>query len=325
MTQFDKHCNPQLNETVERYKFFVRDQGQNESIDRYVTDLRVLASTCNFGDIKDSLIRDRIVCGTQSPAMRERLLREQNLTLDKCMQICRATEVSKENSKTIQGKTVEEIHAMKKNPRRDKKEEINCNFCGNTHEKNKHKCPACGKKCKKCGKENHFAAKCKSKFETNKKGRPVHTISESSESCEDIMTITDIRENQETINQVKEAHSKSQHLFAGMLLDKKLVNFQIDCGATCNVIQMQLLNPSVKLDHTEKVLVMYNKSRLRPLGKCKVKLRNPRNYKLYRLEFQVVDQEDSIPLLGRKASEAMKLIKVQYENILAIDSIEKTQ
>lgn len=91
------------------------------------------------------------------------------------------------------------------------------------------------------------------------------------------MTITDIRESQETINQVKQVHSKSQHLFAGMLLDKKLVNFQIDCGATCNVIPMQLLNPSIQLDHTEKELVMYNNSRLRPLGKCRVKLRNPRN------------------------------------------------
>lgn len=68
---------------------------------------------------------------------------------------------------------------------------------------------------------------------------------------------------------------------------------------------------------------MYNKTRLRPLGKCKVKVRSPRNNKLYRLEFQVVDQNDRIPLLGRKASEAMKLIKVQYENILAIDSIVK--
>lgn len=117
------------------------------------------------------------MCVVHSPAMRERLLREENLTQDKCIQICRATELSKENSKTIQGKTLEEIHAMKKNPRRDKKEEINCNFCGITHEKNKHKCPAYGKKCKKCGKESHYAAKCKSKFEKNKKGRAVHTIS----------------------------------------------------------------------------------------------------------------------------------------------------
>lgn len=80
---------------------------------------------------------------------------------------------------------------------------------------------------------------------------------------------------------------------------------------------IHLLNPDIQLEHTEKVLVMYNKTRLRPLGKCKVKVRNPRNNKLYRLEFQVMDQDDRIPLLGREASEAMKLIKVQYENILA--------
>ncbi|KAL7863151.1 hypothetical protein SRHO_G00121350 [Serrasalmus rhombeus] len=59
--------------------------------------------------------------------------------------------------------------------------------------------------------------------------------------------------------------------------------------------------------------------------KCKVKVRNPRNQKLYRLEFQVVDQKCGIPLLGRNASEGMKLIRVQYENILAIDSIVKKE
>ena len=70
---------------------------------------------------------------------------------------------------------------------------------------------------------------------------------------------------------------------------------------------------------------MYNKTKLTHLGTCKVKIRNPRNRKLYRLEFQVVDQDSRIPLLGIKASEAMKLIKVQYENILAIDSIVKKE
>lgn len=64
---------------------------------------------------------------------------------------------------------------------------------------------------------------------------------------------------------------------------------------------------------------MYNKTKLRPLGKSKVKVRNPRNHKLYRLEFQVVALDDRIPLLGRKASGAMRLIKVQYENILTVE------
>lgn len=34
------------------------------SLDKYVTELMTLAATCNFGVITDSLIRDRVVCGT---------------------------------------------------------------------------------------------------------------------------------------------------------------------------------------------------------------------------------------------------------------------
>lgn len=77
-----------------------------------------------------------------------------------------------------------------------------------------------------------------------------------------------------------------------------------------NVLDVQLGNP-------EKVLVMYNETKLLPLGKCKVKIRNN---KLFGLEFQVVDHDDRIPILARRASEGMQLIKVQYEDILMIDS-----
>lgn len=70
---------------------------------------------------------------------------------------------------------------------------------------------------------------------------------------------------------------------------------------------------------------MCNKTKLLPLGKCKVKVRNPRNNKLYRLELQVADQDDRIPRLGRRASEAMRLIKVQDENVLTVDSILKNE
>lgn len=55
-----------------------------------------------------------------------------------------------------------------------------------------------------------------------------------------------------------------------------------------------------------------------------MKLRNPRK-KLYQLEFQVVDKGCTVPLIGKRASEAMKLIKVHYENIMAIDSIVATE
>ena len=48
-----------------------------------------------------TVIRDRIVCGVTSDRVKERLLREQDLTLDKAIQICRAVEVSKKQMKCI--------------------------------------------------------------------------------------------------------------------------------------------------------------------------------------------------------------------------------
>ncbi|KAL6490120.1 hypothetical protein MHYP_G00004650 [Metynnis hypsauchen] len=318
----DEHCSPKVNETVETYRFFVRNQGQDESIEKYVTDLKSLASTCNFGQIKESLIRDRIVCGTNNAVLRERLLREDKLTLDKCVQLCRATELSRENRQTLEGRAVEEVHVIRKYASKDRDNEISCKFCGKRHERNKKKCPAFGKKCMKCGRDNHFAAMCKTRAETRKQRKPVHAVTElDSETYEDILTVT---ENTRTVHQVNDS-LKTKQLYAGMLIANKLVKFQIDCGTSCNIIPVHLLNPDTQLEQTEKVLVMYNKTELHPIGKCKIKVRNPRNQKLYRLEFQVVDQKCGIPLLGRNASEGMKLIRVQYENILAIDSIVKKE
>lgn len=61
--KFDDHCSPKKNETFERYVFRSRLQSQTESFDAFVTDLKLKARTCNFGELKDSMIRDQIVFG----------------------------------------------------------------------------------------------------------------------------------------------------------------------------------------------------------------------------------------------------------------------
>ena len=63
MEQFERYCNPRKNLTFERHSFFSKNQRNGESIDAYVTDIRNKAARCEFGDLKDGLIRDRIVCG----------------------------------------------------------------------------------------------------------------------------------------------------------------------------------------------------------------------------------------------------------------------
>lgn len=93
------NCIPKTNVTVIRYRFNTRVQGRSESIDQYVTDLKLIAKDCEFEHLEDGLIRDRIVCGTNYPRVKERLLREDNLTLAKAISLCRADEESDKNTK----------------------------------------------------------------------------------------------------------------------------------------------------------------------------------------------------------------------------------
>ncbi|XP_077862889.1 uncharacterized protein LOC144345112 [Saccoglossus kowalevskii] len=163
---FDDHCNPKKNETVERYKFFTRNQEPHEGLDKYITDLKVLAATCNFSTLHDSLIRDRLVCGIGDTRLRERLLRETDLDLDKCLQICRASELSKERIRTIEAPVV--VHAVRQSHDKAQKSYKktssvslqSCKYCGKKHDHDKNKCPAYRKQCYNCKRMNHFASQC---------------------------------------------------------------------------------------------------------------------------------------------------------------------
>ena len=96
MDAFDRHCNPKKNETVERHKFFSRFQNPDESLEKFITDLKLLATTCNFGDLKDSLVRDRIICGIQDKQLREDLLKDPCLDLQRCLDACRLAELCRQ-------------------------------------------------------------------------------------------------------------------------------------------------------------------------------------------------------------------------------------
>lgn len=84
----ERHCIGQTNVIYERYCFNNRNQEDGESFDEYLTSLKVLAKTCNFGSLKDKLIRDRMVCGICDMGTRKKLPQEAGLTLQKCVNTC---------------------------------------------------------------------------------------------------------------------------------------------------------------------------------------------------------------------------------------------
>ena len=75
-----------------------RIQKEGESFQSFVADLRILANTCEYGVLKDELIRDKIVCGVSSGHVRKQLLKERDLTLDRALDIGIANELSDRNN-----------------------------------------------------------------------------------------------------------------------------------------------------------------------------------------------------------------------------------
>ena len=113
--ELKKHFIPQRNVLYERFVFNSAVQKPGETIDEYVVRLRQMADSCEFGTLKDSLIRDRIVIGTTDEGGRERLLRERPVpNLEKAIESLRAFEISRTHKQVISGKEPEMIQHTEK-------------------------------------------------------------------------------------------------------------------------------------------------------------------------------------------------------------------
>ena len=102
------------------------------------------------------MLRDRIVCGVQDNDVRMRLLRANNLTLKMSVDTCIVAEMSAEQLKSMNT----EVNAMqaerkKTHRRKSQRPPVKCMNCPYEHDKDK--CPAKGKRCRKCGNYDHFS------------------------------------------------------------------------------------------------------------------------------------------------------------------------
>ena len=100
------------------YKRFVFNSAvekPGETIDKYVVCLRQMAESCEFGALKDLMIRDRIVIGTTDKGSHERLLRERPIpNLEKAIEGLQAFEISRTHKQVISSKEPEIIQHTEK-------------------------------------------------------------------------------------------------------------------------------------------------------------------------------------------------------------------
>ena len=101
LEKFTMYCNPRRNITILRHKFFTYKQVEGQCFNDFVTELKKRSSECEFGDLTPSLTKDMIVCGITDNPLRERLLRDADLTLEKAIAAGHAAEETKRHAKEL--------------------------------------------------------------------------------------------------------------------------------------------------------------------------------------------------------------------------------
>ena len=83
VAKFDEHFRVRQNVIFEHVRFNKRVQLEGESAEQYITALYHLAETCNYGEMKSEMIRDRLVVGIRDENLSQQLQTDSELTLEK--------------------------------------------------------------------------------------------------------------------------------------------------------------------------------------------------------------------------------------------------
>ena len=113
--------------------------------------------------------------------------------------------------------------------------------------------------------------------------------------------------------------SEDSPVYFNMVVNKQLVQLQVDCGATVNVIpQRYVRNKEIRHEHVS--FNTWNDVTMKATGKCRVRTLNHVTGEKWKIDYVVVDQ-DLIPLIRRKAAEKMKLITINYDTFESVSAV----
>ena len=255
--------------------FLTVKQLAGESVEQFVTDLKLKAQTCQFDVLRDSMIRDRIILGVSSQRVQERLLREDDLNLEKAIKVCQAAEAAEKQISALTG------------PGRDTSREVSVNYCvRGRHNKKKQvpkpttsastrkcgswdtthgprACPAYGKNCNKCGKSGHYARVCRSSSQASK---PCHYVSRDEYESTELF-----------VGMVATGSTSDQRWSQCLRVENKKIDFKLDTGSDVNIITEQqylLIQPTPQLDKSRAVMTSYCGVEIPNLGVCSVDIRH---------------------------------------------------
>ncbi|XP_077516678.1 uncharacterized protein LOC144127560 [Amblyomma americanum] len=107
VTELQKHYTPTRSVVSERYHFNQKKQGPQESVTDFVVRLKKSAASCDFSSFLEQALRDRLIAGLHSEAIRCRLLAmsDTELTWDRASSIATAVEMAAKDTLAMVSET----------------------------------------------------------------------------------------------------------------------------------------------------------------------------------------------------------------------------
>lgn len=336
LEKFQNYFTPQASTTYERYKFFTHAQKDGQTIENYAKELRTMSRTCKFGDLQESLIRDRIICGIIDNGLREKLLRAaDDATLDQTLKTCQAWEATKQHVKEItqdsSGASSEsaEVHSVRRGrdgyqqtmgktqtKPQEESSRTQCSRCGYKHAPRN--CPAFGKNCNACGGFNHFQKCCRASRTVRVPN--ANNTGYNSRSHVHSVEQTNTEETELYVDAVN--NNNKCEWIVPLCVNQAILPLKVDTGSAVNIISYEdyksftnkkrLLPVAVKL-------TSYTGGNIPVTGQCLCSVKHKGQ------NFQVmfmVTRENVQPILGLKDSERLGLVRcvfsINEENSAAV-------
>lgn len=178
VSKFALHYDPARNVNSERQEFFETYQNDN-SFDVFLDVLKEKSESCEFGNLRSSLILTQIIRGIEDSDLRELLLRKPKLDLEQAVVWCQVAErdqkertrqqaegfslkaeVASQWRKSSLAEAFTDSHRLSARYFRRSITFSSCDYCGSKHGVGD-KCMAWDAICYKCERLGHFAKMCR--------------------------------------------------------------------------------------------------------------------------------------------------------------------
>lgn len=329
---FDSYFIPKKNVIYERARFNKRVQQPGEPVDAFITALYALSENCEYGQLHDELLRDRLVVGLQDAGLSEKMQLDKNLTLTKAITMARQSEEIRRQQSDLRGVTnsckaaMDAMHFKKSKQLRSKGKEPpqgqqklfkkpiqtkggyqSCNKCGKSPSHPASQCPAKTVECRNCGKRGHYGRVCRS-------ASSVNAVAEDTGGLHDTDGLF--------LGTVTSEDSEGPWM-ADIIVKGRKVTFKIDTGADVSAIPEHVLAGIILKD--------------RKLGRVQKSLYGPGGTKLYvtgvttetltykernTTEKLFVVKDLQVALLSRAASLRLKLVARLDSISIGLDTVK---